>query len=57
MVKKRNVEDIDLVSSQIAKYAQPQQTMETAMMQSLIPMLVSDPQGFMKLAEQFSDLN
>lgn len=55
-IEERNTSDIDLVSEQVAKYASPQQSLESTMTQALMPMLVNDPEAFMKLANQFSDL-
>ena len=54
LLNRKNDDVIEMVTSQVAKYAQPQQSPEIALMTTLIPSLLENPtalNNFMKLAE------
>lgn len=53
----KNEDIIDIVTSQVAKHAQPKLSDEAVLMQTLLPTLLSDPQklaGFMDLADKYN---
>lgn len=59
-VNKRNVDDIALVSEQVARFAKPQEDMGTAMMRELLPKLLENPNmldNMLKLSEKFPPTN
>lgn len=54
LLNRKNEDVIELVTSQVAKYAQPQQSAEIALMNAILPKLLENPSSlanFMKLAE------
>lgn len=55
LVKERNLDEINTIADQIAKHAKPQMSDNSVMMQTLLPELLKDPEGFIKLADKFKD--
>lgn len=53
LINKRNLDEIETIADQIAKHAKPAVSDNSVMMQTLLPELLKDPEGFMKLAEKF----
>lgn len=51
-INQRNIEDISIISEQVAKFAKPKEDVETAMMKELFPKLLENP----ALLEQFVSL-
>lgn len=57
-IDKRNIEDIALVSEQVAKFAKPKEDLETTMMKELFPKMLENPdilRNMMALSELFPD--
>lgn len=53
LLEQKNDDIIDMVTAQVAKYAQPQQSTEIALMNAILPTLLQNPDAlnnFMKLA-------
>ncbi|EGO5846225.1 hypothetical protein P0E63_08975 [Enterococcus faecalis] len=54
-IKQRNIEDISIISEQVAKFANPKEDVETAVMKELLPKLIENPtllNEFIKLQEK-----
>jgi len=51
LVKERNNTDIDTITSQVVKHASPQVSDSTAMIQTLMPELLKNPEAFKALVE------
>ncbi len=59
-IDQRNIEDIALVSEQVAKFAKPKEDLETAMMKELFPKMLENPkllENMMNLSERFPGSN
>lgn len=56
LMKNRNKDEIDLISRQVAKYAQPKTSENADMVKALLPSLLENPEGFQQLLN-FVDKN
>lgn len=50
----RNDSETDKVAQVVAKYAQPEKSMEAVMMETLLPLMIQDPDKIQELAKRFS---
>lgn len=60
LIQKRNEEEINIIAAQVAKHAKPAVSDDTAMMQALLPQLLSNPdsfESFMQFANKYGDKN
>lgn len=51
MIKNHNNSDLDIITSQVAKYAHPQISSETAIMQEVLPKMLENPELFTQFIE------
>lgn len=57
-ITKRNANDVELVAQQVAKYSKPQMSDEAALMQAVMPQLLSNPESMknmLKLSKIIGD--
>ncbi len=60
LITERNNQNVDEVAKQVAKYAQPQQSVESALINTLVPLMIQNPesiQHFMEVANNTNNEN